>query len=932
MSLKLNLHKTTAMSILFLALPTAGLNAVAQDNTAPMTIDEVVVTGSYIKRSGYDGKSPIQVFDKEKLSAMGAQNMIDVANNLTINSGSRFTNETGSLTGTSQFNIRGLGTGSTLTLINGRRGGIATVADAFGNQFFDVNQLPLAMIERIDFQTDGASATYGSQAVAGVANIITRKGFEGLELSGRYQDASNSSFEINLASGLKTDRASLNLYATVYNQTQNFRTDFDWLVERIHGNGDLTQSKLISSTGSPGTYKRAITDINGVINASGTALTDPDCEAAGGILKGSTCRHSFADQVSIIPDETRYQAFSEFEYDITEDVTFFSEVSFSHNEVARVSSSPLFRNGLVSNLNIYIPADHPFNFFKANDAGTGLIYVDPANWDPDTDVAVDLACQCRPFGDDTNGDSPSGLPNQNHYTLDYYRGALGVDWDINDDWNLSTSYVYALSTRNFLSDIGSNALALNTAILEGRFNPFGTSKANPTLISPKDGVSVAGNTIEDYEDFTHKSRSFTRTEQQVAEAVISGTIAEMEAGPVGVALGGQYRHEEYKYEPDSLVAKGLANSRDGDSAQAGTTNVYAAFAETIVPVTDTLEIQAAVRHESYGGTVGATTDPKIAARWQATDAIAFRASFGTAFQAPSTLQTGEANGVAFLDDPVSLIGGSLVCTDTGVTNNVAIRTSGSDSLKPTSANSVNVGVVVEPLDGMSISVDVWNFNYSDLIAQDANAQTLVSDECAGVSAGGTPNFDSRVTRTAEGNVRQVQLSFINTGSVKTNGLDFNLNYGIDTGNTGHLTFGVAASYVNKFDVETVDGAEIIRGAGNFNNRNAFKAMPKWRSNFRLGWVLDKHSANVSVRHISSYNNDQTSGDLEDRVGAYTAVDLKYSFLYEYENGSATEFSIGANNVFDLDPPTLGEGNRPGYDSTTHDVRGRVLYVSAKQVF
>ena len=215
MSLKLNLHKTTAMSILFLALPTAGLNAVAQDNTAPMTIDEVVVTGSYIKRSGYDGKSPIQIFDKEKLSAMGAQNMIDVANNLTINSGSRFTNETGTLTGTSQFNIRGLGTGSTLTLINGRRGGIATVADAFGNQFFDVNQLPLAMIERIDFQTDGASATYGSQAVAGVANIITRKGFEGLELSGRYQDASNSSFEINLASGLKTDRASLNLYATV---------------------------------------------------------------------------------------------------------------------------------------------------------------------------------------------------------------------------------------------------------------------------------------------------------------------------------------------------------------------------------------------------------------------------------------------------------------------------------------------------------------------------------------------------------------------------------------------------------------------------------------------------------------------------------------------------------------------------------------------
>lgn len=921
------------MSVVLLSFPMgAAGNVYANEEAEMLSMDEVVVTGSHIKRSGYSGKSPIQIFDREKMSAIGAQNLIDVANNLTVNSGSRFTNETGSLTGTSQFNIRGLGTGSTLTLINGRRGGIATVADGFGNQFFDINQLPLAMIKRIDFQTDGASATYGSQAVAGVANIITRKGFEGLEISGRYQDTSNSAFEINLASGLKTDRATLNLYATIYNQTQNFRTDFDWLVERIHGDGDLSKSRLISSTGSPGTYRMAITNPDGTIDRFGSSFTDPDCEAAGGIMKSGTCRHSFADQVSVIPEETRYQAFSEFEYDIADDVTFFTEVSFSHNEVARVSASPLFRNGLVSNLNIFVPGDHPFNFFVANNDDNGLIYIGPENWDPNIHTAVDLACQCRPFGDETNRNSPSGLPNQNNYTYDYYRGALGLEWDINDNWNLSTSYVYALSTRNFLSDIGSNAAALNKAVLEGRFNVFGTSKANPTLVSPKDGVSVAANDQAVFDEVIHKARNFTRTEQQVAEAVISGSVAELAAGPVGVAVGAQYRHEEYFFEPDSLSSKGLANNRDGSSSQEGVSNVYAVFSETVIPITDSLEIQAAIRREDYGGTVGATTDPKLAARWEATDNIAIRASFGTAFQAPSALQTGESFGVAFLDDPISLVNGDLVCTDTGVTNNVSIRTAGSDSLSPTSANSVNLGVIVQPMDGMSISVDFWNFNYSDLIAQDANAQTLVSDECGGVAPGGTPNFDSRVTRTAEGNVRQVQLSFINTGSVITNGLDINFNYGLDTGETGHFTFGAEASYVNKFDVETIDGAEIIHGAGNFNNRNAFKAMPKWRANVRMGWLLGDHSANIALRHISSYNNDQTSSDLDDRVDSYTAVDLRYSFLYEYANGSATQISIGANNVFNTDPPSLGIGSRPGYDQTTHDVRGRVLYISARQVF
>ena len=152
--------------------------ALAQDDQ----VEEIVVTGSHIRRTEYQGRAPIQIVDAEAIELIGAAQPVDVIKELTVNSGSQFYNETNDRAGSAQFNIRNLGLGSTLTLINGKRGGIAPVADDTGTDFVDINQFPLAMIERIEVLTNGASATYGSQAVAGVANIITRKGMEGLEI------------------------------------------------------------------------------------------------------------------------------------------------------------------------------------------------------------------------------------------------------------------------------------------------------------------------------------------------------------------------------------------------------------------------------------------------------------------------------------------------------------------------------------------------------------------------------------------------------------------------------------------------------------------------------------------------------------------------------------------------------------------------------
>ena len=365
-------------------------------------IEEVVVTGSNIQRSGYTAISPVQVKNRDEMLAEGAKTITDFAINLPVNVGSEFQTESGDLIGTAQFNLRGLGLGSTLTLINGRRGGISTVADGGGNQFFDINQLPMSMIERVEFLTDGASAVYGSQAVAGVANIITRKNFEGLEftIDGQSSDGPGiDQHQIGFAFGSSAEGPTkVNIYGGYTKSNRADRSDFDFINERVLGNGVPSASRTLSAFGAPGTYR--------AVNATGTAGTggnfpDPDCEAAGGILKAPFCRFSFADQVSVIPAQSRVQFFSEATHEISDTVTAFVESSYSANKISRTLGPYLFKHGTLKSGRMFIPGSHPFNFF-VND-GSGLEYVGPENWNNAIHTGADLELRGRPFGEEYNG-------------------------------------------------------------------------------------------------------------------------------------------------------------------------------------------------------------------------------------------------------------------------------------------------------------------------------------------------------------------------------------------------------------------------------------------------------------------------------------------------------------------------------------------------
>lgn len=903
-------------------------------------IDEIVVTaqrtGSLVPRN-VDNLAPLEVIDADAISRQGASNVIDVAKNLTVNSGSTLTTPIGDLAGSAQINLRGLGLGSTLTLINGRRAGISPTADAGGNDFFDVNQLPLAMIERIEVLKDGASTTYGSQAVSGVANIITRKGFEGLELSTRYETSTNDAFQLNLAAGSAVgERGHFNIYASYYDQERGDRSDYDFIVNRLGGTqqgvdpSPSSSGRLTSSTGQPGSYVAAVTDpVTGVVSTlSGSTLPDPNCAAAGGILVGSRCRHDFFDQVSVIHGEERFQVFSEFDYEISDKLELFGEASFSRNKVDRTSGPGLFQNGLVETGAILVPGDHPFNFFVEDaTAATGLRYVEPADWDPATDVAVDVVCICRPLGDAFNGQG-NGPDKINR--IDNWRAVGGANYDLTDIWKASVSFQHSEARR--VENVGFNFIAdnINASALDGSWNPFGSALATPGLVSPKDGVSVAGNTEFVLDNlFTTETRTF-ESDQTTIDGLITGELFELPGGTIGVAFGAQYREESFAFTPDALKAAAGSESRNPQFGASGTQDVVSIFGEAILPVTENLEVQVALRHEDYGDDQGgSTTDPKVAARLDATDWLSVRGSWGTSFQAPTLRQSTTATSRAIFDDSavVDPVTGNLSCGAGGNSISGELLQKGSPDLGPQSAENYNFGFIVKPKSGLSFIVDYWNFDYEDLIAPDEGAQTIINNDCAD---DGIPN-DPRIERDSGGNIRRVSTFFVNTARVKTDGVDATIDYQFGMGNNIDAGLNFNASWVNSFSFQSQEGGDFTEGVGSRNFTNSFTSLPEWR--FNVGGVLEKgpHQLSTTVRYIDSYLNDNPA--INEMVDSHTTVDLQYALsLEDFFGGKATSFSIGANNVFDKQPPTLGFRERPGFDPNVHDIRGRIFYVAAKRQF
>ena len=805
-------------------------------------------------------------------------------------------------------------------------------------------------------------------------------------MSGGYAASEIQAWYLNMAAGAGFDNGHFNIYATYYEQGKQDRSQFDWLDDRLNGAGIPGRSRFLSGTGSPGSSERAILDpITGEATSVPGAIRvpDADCEAAGGVigdpvdtgLNPNTCRYNFADQVSVISAEQRAQVFTEFDWEFNDDVKYYMEASFSENQVFRNSGGQLLATGRATNGGTTILPSHPFNFYVEDPADpAAVIYIGPENWDPAihcTDATV-AGCQFqtatlrnihRPLGADVTG---TALTEEIQRTFQYNRIMQGLEISLPGDWFLDASLGWA---RSKITSDGPSAIRSDTyqdMVRDGSWNPFGTRVSNPTLVSPKDvadtancfnnelGACTAGNSLDNRRRWNQRSVSTANVSETVVDIVASGELFEFAGNPIAAAVGGQFRQVIYDSYPDSLSSAGEDGSTGISGKVTGRQDVVAYFAEVVAPIGDIGEIQLAVRNEDYGGGVS-TTDPKISAEFGLTDNIGVRGSWGTSFQAPTVRQLGRATSSAFIDDPASATGpgGSFVCTDQNVSNNISVVVEGAPDLQPQDADNFNLGIVFQT-DNFRAAVDYFLFDYTNLIAPEAGVQAIVNGQCAGIGNTGLPIIpDPRVTRDATGQVREVVSQFTNIGKVETDGIDVTADYTMEIGN-GTLILDAAATFLMSYKVDTNgDGTLNFDGAGNRNQTNNFSTMPEVRGNAGATYFNGNHSARLGLNYIDGYKNDQGNNA---PIDEWVTLDAQYSYTFSGLIGEGdTTLTLGINNITDEDPPALfrddnGDGqpdgrflangrynrgwvDRPGYDDRAgHDLRGQTVYVRFKHLF
>lgn len=885
-------------------LPAYGQEApvtVASDQTdeETKTLNTVVVTGSFIRRqSQADLASPIDSVSSVDLQNIGAQNIADLTQTLTINTGAQnnpdaFTQ--GGTTGTSNINLRGLGVASTLVLLNGKRQTLSAAPTNDGINFVDTSSLvPLIAVERVEILKDGASSLYGSDAIAGVANFITREDYDGVLFSAEYTNhASRGEYEeFNIQGLIGKDFGNVSALAAVSFLDRSALTTMERRLS-VPANDE-------SVLGNPG----AFFGVPGF--PAGVPVLDPGCADVGGnpLPLGGTvnvpglppltpgfCRFDFGEFFNLVPDEQRITAFGSVKVELNDQATWKIEAGYSNNDASRGNSPtfPFLQSALV-------PGDNPGNFFGSPLAFFGRAIgnggsVSPASFDSETfrfstDLTVDFESGILSNGrfnvnatyaqNDFQAATEDTVTDRFQCALDGFRGTFGMDCS---------------NTNPALTANGQTVPTVGTF-----FNPFS---------SALDGSIPNDPALLDY--IIEFSQSFREANLFVLESYVSGDLFELPAGPVSIAVGAQYRDQDISADFDELTTNDEFAFLIGEQPFSGSQEVYAIFAETQIPLTSFADLQVAVRYEDYAEDGGSTVDPKIALLVRPFDGLSLRGSFSTSFRAPSSFQLqGQSTTLQQVSDPLNGGGNAFV----------AVRAMGNPNLQPEDSQAFNVGATFAPVEGLEFNIDYYNFSFEDAIIQTA-PQAVVNADPAG------PN----VIRSPAGTIIQVNNGFVNAATIDTSGIDFSARYTTEIGGI-QVTPSIVGTYVITYDLlDPLAGA--VEGAGNRNFTNFGSPTPEWRFNAGLELSKGPHSFNAFGRFIGSYDDDQNGGtEIENDF----RLDLQYNVLLNeilgYDN--LTRFTVGVRNVTDNTAPFVATNG--GFDSRVHDPRGRLVTVGLDFAF
>lgn len=857
-----------------LAAPLAQADEAATTAAPGVTLDAVQVTGSNLKRSDEAGVNPVLVIDRVQIEKSGKVTVSDLLRSLTVNSGNSFNEQyTGSFAnGSAGVSLRGLSQKNTLVLVNGYRVASYGFAQNTQDNFVDLNALPLGAIERVEILKDGASALYGSDAIAGVVNLILRRKIEGVEVDASYGAATQGGIDQH-SLGLRAghgdpdkDGYSLRFSLDVFQRGQlngderALTRDGDYRDQpggrlagwSTQGGAFLSNPRApIAFACQPGTQSRPYSDF-------------------GSPLPGNACAFNTQPYRTLIPDVERYQALVAGDVWFNDKVQGFAEILYSTSHNGAYFSAPMT-------------------------VGAGL-----RAYDRSTGRLVDIPA-VLPVGHPNN---PNATPTPFEYSFldlgarykinksEFSRILFGLrgkgevwDWDVAASHSESQQHEYV---RNFL-----NRYAFEQVLADGSYDFLDPSRTPGAL----DALRLSTRRPGTYRLSTLSGK-------------VSGFPWQWRAGDVGVAAGVEFRDEAQDARTSPQVLSGT-ELRPAINLIDGERRVAAAFFEFSLKPWEQVEVQLAGRGDHYSD-FGSAFSPKLGIRWQVSDDWLLRLNASRGFRAPSLPEIAQSTTISYgsVIDPFDPV-------QPGASRGVTVLRAGNPDLKAERSSNINLGVLWAPDADTSLGVDLYRIRQDDLIAPD-NVQFVVSN----------PQINpGRVTRDAQGRLQLVENRYANQGTLTTTGFDIE---GRKVWHVGDDRWTLDGTWTRLLSYEQpqVAGQGALEGAGG----NRFGALPKWRGITSLAYARGDWNAQLSWRYIGGYR--QQVVDARSNPGLSDKVDDHHQFdLYlGYEGLRDTTLYLSVQNLADKDPPFDPAGGALPYDISQYDALGRFVTVGVKHKF
>ncbi|QNM95214.1 TonB-dependent receptor [Chitinimonas koreensis] len=898
-----------ALRLTPLAAAVAVFGQVALAADADPSAERITVTGSNIKRIAKEGPAPVQVISRQDIDKSGVATVADLLRNLPANATGNY-NETFTNSfspGSSAISLRGLGSKSTLTLLNGRRLANYGFAQNLQETSVDLNSIPQEAVERIEILKDGASAIYGADAIAGVVNIILRKDYTGLQLTakaGGTTEGGAEEYGASIAGGfgsLTENRFNAMGVLQVFKREKLMYSDRN----DIYNDGDareLVPGSTVnwSSFSEYPTYRKlssADTIFAGSTRPAANCPADRIIVLPGG--SAPVCYTDLTPYGVLIPSTERVGFTGRAVFALSEDTQLFAEALFNRNTTDTPGAPPTwgasttFSSSGARPFPLTLPVGHPNNPYNRP---VGLSYRFTDIGTSDSTVKADL-----------------------------YRLLVGVKGSFHDwDWEVA-----ALDSKGKTERTQVNLLSVSglTQVLNDRSYDFLDHSKNTAAVLNR----IRANTV----------RTADTTFRQV-DAKVAGTLTELPAGPLQLAAGVEFRKESLDdVSSDNLTKFDVLGL--GYTTNKADRDANSVYGELNIPVFKDAEVQLAVRRDDYDD-FGSATTPKVAFRFQPLRQLLLRGSYTEGFRAPTFAENGTGVSYSFQTitdkrrcdltrvDPNDTSKGFKIDPVTGRPYTAANYCQGASistqiepnrNVKPEKSRSYALGFVFEPNSSFSAAVDWYDIQQRDLIIRPAG-NDVVKKELEG-------NADKvlRDVPTANDQIRGMPGPIIFVKRVYAQLDQKTTVKGIDLDLKGRTS----ATAYGRFSVSSNIGYTISRKSqdepgAELESTNGVDGNPRMRARTSFGWSRGDVDLTLSHNFIDNWRYTEPTLDTVEHVPSWNTYDLQAN----YTLFKKTRLTLGANNVFDKQAPLNANEGTILYNYTLYDLRGRYVYGSISHQF